>query len=121
MKGWSLWGLPGTKRITIKRLSRLPLRPRFSAGTGLLQKAKQLKHSPLVLEELRESSRAATGSKMPVARSGVQGAFKQDMFDGLDWPAAGAGNLFRGVSGVETLGVFPNESMGCSDAVKSTI
>ena len=85
--------------------SRLPSCPQLSTGTCLFQETKYFFDALQVGEELEERSRPAVSSKVLTSCGCVEWAFSEHMLHGLYRFAAGAGNLFLSVVGVEPLGV----------------
>ena len=63
--------------------TRFPSRPRFGAGTSLLQETKDILDALPVGEELGERAGPAVGSKVPLACGCVEGAVEEYVFDGL--------------------------------------
>ena len=71
-----VWRFPVSEfNLSLCSSSRLPSRPRFSAGARLLQESKQRLDALRVGEELRERSGAAVVCEVLTARGGVEGAF----------------------------------------------
>ena len=100
---------------------QLPPRPRFGAGTSLFYKSEDVLDALQVGEKLRERTELAISSEELSVWSCVKGAFEENVFDGLQGVATGAGDLVLGVEGVEALCELACESMCCNVAKKCHI
>ena len=107
--------------VFVLYLSRFPSCPRLSAGTCLFQETKYFFDALRVGEELGERSGPAVSSEMLTSCGCIEWAFVEHMLDGLYRFAAGAGDLFLSVAGVETLGVLPCESMTSDKAYQCCV
>jgi hypothetical protein len=78
-------------------LSWLPLRPRFRAGSGLLQESQHIECACGVFEKLLEAAWAAVVGQVLVARGRVNWTVQKHVFHGLGQLAARASDLVWGV------------------------